>query len=78
MKLIKDFGVRAFLATIAAIGYYVPLVYIFIKFSLTVEIMLALISAASAPWLLAMGFYFGSRNTSGTTSENNNNNNGVK
>lgn len=64
MKLIKDFGVRAFLATIAAVGYYTPLIYIFVKFTLSTETTLALISAAGAPWLLAMGFYFGNRTSS--------------
>ena len=61
MKLTKDFGVRALLAIIAAIGYYVPLVFIFLSYELSTETMLALLGAASSPWLLAMGFYFGTR-----------------
>ncbi len=60
MKLSKDFGVRALLALIAALGYYIPLIYVVTRFSLAAETMLAILGAASAPWLLAMGFYFGS------------------
>ena len=72
MKLINDFGVRAFLATMAAIGYYFPLIYVFIKFPLSTETMLALLSAAGAPWLLAMGFYFGNHIAFMTNSKNGN------
>lgn len=64
MRIIKDFGVRALLAIIAAVGYYVPLVFVFIKFDITTETMLALLGAASSPWLLAMGFYFGTKTSS--------------
>lgn len=71
MKLTKDFGVRALLAIIAAVGYYVPLIFTFIHFDLTTETMLALLGVANAPWLLAMGFYFGSRvpNNGATTNK---------
>lgn len=64
MKLIKDFGVRALLAVLAAVGYYAVLIFTFVRFELSTETILALLSAASSPWLLAMGFYFGTRTDS--------------
>jgi hypothetical protein len=60
MKIAKDFGVRGLLAVIAAVGYYVPLIYVVIKIALSTETIVSLLAAASSPWLLAMGFYFGS------------------
>jgi hypothetical protein len=60
-KFLADFGVRALLAAIAAAGYYIPLVYVFFKIQLPTETIIALLSAAGSPWLLAMGFYFGTK-----------------
>ena len=60
MKLSKDFGVRGLLALLAAVGYYVPMIYVFIKVVLPIETIISLLAAAGSPWLLAMGFYFGS------------------
>lgn len=60
MKIGKDFGVRALLAVIAAAGYYIMLIVTIAKFNLSEETVVALLASAASPWLLAMGFYFGS------------------
>lgn len=59
MKLAKDFGVRALLATIAGLGFYAVLLFVLITMELDLATVLALISLANAPWLMAIGFYFG-------------------
>jgi hypothetical protein len=60
-RLWGDLGVRAMLAILAAVGYYGPLIWVLVKYSLPVEVVVALIGAANAPWMTALGFYFGSR-----------------
>ncbi len=60
-RLWGDLGVRAMLAILAAAGYYGPLIWVLVKYSLPVEVVVALIGAANAPWMVALGFYFGSR-----------------
>jgi len=60
MKLLKDFGVRALLATIAASAFYILLSFAFFLFraSLDMATLVALIGMAQAPFLAAMAFYF--------------------
>lgn len=70
MKLSKDFGVRALLALVAAIGYYALLFIVIVRFNLSEETMIGLLGGASSPWLLAMGFYFGSHVASRETPTN--------
>lgn len=64
MKLKKDFGVRALLATIGAIGFYAIVLIVLFKFDLSTAQIIALVSTAQAPWMLAIGFYFGTRSVS--------------
>lgn len=61
MKLIKDFGVRALLATIGGLGFYTLLGFILVKYELDLPTIIAIISIAQAPWMLALGFYFGTK-----------------
>lgn len=61
MKLLKDFGVRALLATIGGIGFYVLLAFIVTRYTLDLPTIIALIGLAQSPWMLALGFYFGTR-----------------
>lgn len=61
MKLIEDFGVRALLATISGTGFYVILLWILATVDMEIAQLVALISVAQAPWLLALGFYFGTQ-----------------
>ena len=63
LKLLKDFGVRALLATIAAIGFYGLLALVLIKYPLDTTTLIALIGLAQAPLLAALAFYFGSKTT---------------
>lgn len=60
-KLAKDFGVRALLATIGGVGFYALLLYILMKYDLDLPTVLAIVGLAQTPWMLALGFYFGSR-----------------
>ena len=66
-KLAKDFGVRAWLATIAGVAYYGLLFLVFIRMAdkLTFEIIIALLAAAGAPFLTAMTAYFAQHNGGG-------------
>ncbi len=59
-KLFQDFGVRAWLATLAGGCYYGLLFLVFIKLAdkLTFEIIIALLGGAAAPFLMAMTGYF--------------------
>ena len=61
MKLIRDFGIRALFGTIAGLGFYGLLILIFLKIELDLPTTLALLGLASAPWTMALGFYFGTR-----------------
>ena len=61
MKLINDFGVRALLATLGGIGFYVLIGIILMKFELNIETVIAILTMAQAPWMLALGFYFGTK-----------------
>lgn len=61
MKLVQDFGVRALLATIGGIGFYAVLLFVVIKYDLDLPTLVALIGLGQAPWMLALGFYFGTR-----------------
>lgn len=61
MKLGKDFGVRALLATIGGVGFYTVLGVALIRFELDLPTIIALIGLAQAPWLAAIAFYFGTR-----------------
>ena len=61
MKLIKDFGVRALLATIGGVGFYVIAIWVLVNITLDVSQLIAIISMAQAPWMLALGFYFGTQ-----------------
>lgn len=59
MKLITDFGVRALLATIGGLGFYGLLGFILFKYELDLPTIIAIIGIAQAPWMMALGFYFG-------------------
>lgn len=61
MKLLKDFGVRALLATIGGVGFYTVLGVILAKYQLELSTVIAIIGLAQSPWMLALGFYFGTR-----------------
>ena len=61
MKIIKDFGVRALLATIGGLGFYGLLGFILAKFELDLSTIIAIIGIAQSPWMLALGFYFGTK-----------------
>ena len=61
MKLIRDFGIRALFGTIAGLGFYGLLILIFLKIELDLPTTLALLGLASAPWTMALGFYFWTR-----------------
>ena len=61
MKLYKDFGVRALLATIGGLGFYVLLGFILFKYELDIATVIAIIGLAQSPWMLALGFYFGTK-----------------
>jgi len=61
MKLFTDFGVRALLATIGGLGFYTIVVYVLMTVPLDVAQIIAIIGLAQAPWMLALGFYFGTQ-----------------
>ncbi|PIV84521.1 MAG: hypothetical protein COW51_00065 [Candidatus Moranbacteria bacterium CG17_big_fil_post_rev_8_21_14_2_50_44_12] len=61
MKLSKDFGIRALFGTIAGLGFYGMLLLVFWKIALDLPTTIALVGLASAPWTMAVGFYFGMR-----------------
>jgi hypothetical protein len=65
MKLIKDFGVRALLASLALVAFeaivLIVIVFLWRDKALTVEAATALVAAAQAPAMLAVGWYFGTR-----------------
>lgn len=63
MKLIKDFGIRAWLATLSGIAYYSLLFLVFLRLSdkMTFETVVALLGSAGAPFLMAMTAYFAQR-----------------
>jgi hypothetical protein len=61
MKLLQDFGVRALLATIGGLGFYVIVIYVLMAFSLDIAQIIAIVGFAQAPWMLALGFYFGTQ-----------------
>ena len=65
MKLIKDFGVRALLATIGGLGFYALLGVILVKYELDLVTVVAIIGIAQAPWMAAISFYFATRSTKG-------------
>ena len=66
MKLVKDFGVRALLATMGAIGFYALIIIVLFRFQLDVSHVITIITLAQAPWMMAIGFYFGTKSTGGT------------
>lgn len=61
MKLKEDFGVRALLATLGGVGFYAIVIYVLIRVSLDIAQVIAIVSMAQAPWMLALGFYFGTK-----------------
>ena len=61
MKLVKDFGVRALLATIGGLGFYTLLGFILARYELDLSTIIAIIGLAQSPWMLALGFYFGTK-----------------
>ena len=61
MKLIADFGVRALLATIGGLGFYGLLGFILAKYTLDLSAVIAIVGITQAPWMLALGFYFGTK-----------------
>ena len=67
LKLVKDFGIRALLATLAGMAYYGLLFLVFLKMSdkMTFEIIIALLGSAGAPFLMAMTAYFSQHNSGG-------------
>ena len=67
MKLTQDFGVRALLATIGGLGFYVMLGFILVKFELDLSTVIALVGLAQSPWVMALGFYFGTRVAGGNS-----------
>ena len=69
MKLKKDFGVRALLAVICCAGFYALIFNIINKYMFDVNIIMVIISMASNPALLAIGYYFGSRTNNNPPSE---------
>jgi hypothetical protein len=68
VKLLKDFGVRALLATIAAVGFYGLLgcgLFLF-RASLDLVTLVAVLGLAQSPFMAAIAFYFATR-ASGNT-----------
>jgi len=63
MKLWNDFGVRALLATIGGVGFYTIVIYVLMRVQLNVAQIIAIVSMAQAPWMMALGFYFGTRSS---------------
>ena len=61
MKLIKDFGVRALLATIGGLGFYALLGFVLARYELDLPTIIAIIGIAQSPWMMALGFYFGTK-----------------
>lgn len=61
MKLSHDFGVRAMLSVLSGAGFYSLLITVLLKYQLDLPTILAIVSIAQAPWMLAIGFYFGTR-----------------
>ena len=61
MKLVNDFGVRALLASIGGIGFYALLGFVLVRYQLDLPTVIAVIGMAQSPWMLALGFYFGTR-----------------
>lgn len=60
-KLAKDFGVRALLATIGGVGFYTLIGFILARYELDLATVIAIIGLAQAPWMMALGFYFGTK-----------------
>ena len=58
MKLIQDFGVRALLATVAACGHYVGVLYVIIQYELNYEQVFAILTESAAIALLGLKWYF--------------------
>jgi len=61
MKLWEDFGVRALLAVVAGLGFYAMIGYILVNYELDLSTIIAIVGLANSPWLLALGFYFGTQ-----------------
>lgn len=61
MKLLNDFGVRALLALIGGIGFYAIILYVLATMQMEVAQVIALVGLAQAPWMMAIGFYFGTK-----------------
>ena len=62
MKLSKDFGVRALIATLAGVGYYGSIGYVLVTSHLDFVSVIAILGMAQAPFLSAVAFYFATRN----------------
>lgn len=71
LKLVKDFGIRAWLATLAGLGYYGLLFLVFNKLAdkMTFEIVITLLGSAGAPFLMAMTGYFAQRGNHNASKE---------
>ena len=61
MKLVKDWGVRATLATIALVFFEAIAIIILLEFDVNIEVALAILGVVQAPAMLGLGFYFGQR-----------------
>ncbi|GEM_PF-6136336 len=68
-KIVKDWGVRATLATLTVLPYEILLFFLAARVSLTPEFAMALLGAGQAPAMLALGFYFGQRAGQQSTGE---------
>lgn len=62
MKLVKDFGVRALLATIATVGFVAGLILALMSCD-TIDQMVQILLMAQSPCMLALGFYFAKKAT---------------
>jgi len=58
MKLIKDYGVRANLATIGVIGFYTAVLYSIIAMNFTFEQVIAILGISQPVALLGLRWYF--------------------
>ena len=58
MKLLKDYGVRANLATIGVIGFYTAVLYSIIAMNFTFEQVIAILGISQPVALLGLRWYF--------------------
>jgi len=58
LKILKDWGVRANLATIGVIGFYVAVLYSIIAVAMTFEQVIAILGISQPVALLGLRWYF--------------------